>query len=171
MEEMVVYYFEEALHVFSRVSSDHFQSGNGTVPGSKTLGVLSTDSSWRSVGATEDDGTVQEACRHVPFFEGNDERRYAHGKMLGVVYLDFAAELIMWSIACSAKLKVMNSMMGTVPAMAAPTPIPAKPASVMGVSHTLVGPYFSRSPFYMKKKVVLKRKTVFFHLFVPFETL
>lgn len=40
------------------------------------------------------------------------------------------------------KLKVMNSTTGLRPCMAAPTPMPVNPASVMGVSRTLWGPYF-----------------------------
>lgn len=47
---------------------------------------------------------------------------------------------------CMAKLKVMNSTMGLRPAMAEPTPKPAKPASVMGVSRTRWGPNFCSSP-------------------------
>jgi hypothetical protein len=53
-----------------------------------------------------------------------------------------AAELMMWSIACMAKLKVMNSTMGFRPAKAAPTPMPAKPCSVIGVSTTRFGAEF-----------------------------
>jgi hypothetical protein len=45
------------------------------------------------------------------------------------------------------KLKVMNSTMGTRPDMAAPTPMPVKPASVMGVSTTRSRPNFSIKPF------------------------
>lgn len=45
-----------------------------------------------------------------------------------------------------AKLKVMNSMIGLVPARAAPTPIPVKPISVMGVSMILFSPYLSYKP-------------------------
>ena len=33
----------------------------------------------------------------------------------------------MWSIACNAKFQVMNSIIGLVPAIAAPTPIPVNP--------------------------------------------
>ena len=42
----------------------------------------------------------------------------------------------MWSIACMAKFQVMNSTIGLSPAKAAPTPTPAKPYSVIGVSTT-----------------------------------
>ena len=40
----------------------------------------------------------------------------------------------------------MNSTMGRVPDKAAPTPIPAKPASVIGVSITRFSPCFSNKP-------------------------
>jgi hypothetical protein len=53
-----------------------------------------------------------------------------------------AAELMIWSIACMAKLKVMNSTMGLRPAIAAPPPTPAKPCSVIGVSITRFGAEF-----------------------------
>ena len=46
----------------------------------------------------------------------------------------------MASIACMAKLKVMNSTIGFSPANAAPTPRPAKPYSVIGVSITRFSP-------------------------------
>ena len=44
--------------------------------------------------------------------------------------------------ACIAKLNVMNSHTGRRPANAAPTAMPVKPASVMGVSLTRSAPYF-----------------------------
>ena len=46
---------------------------------------------------------------------------------------------MIWSIACMAKFQVMNSTIGFRPAMAAPTPMPAKPCSVIGVSITRLG--------------------------------
>lgn len=48
---------------------------------------------------------------------------------------------------CIAKFHVINSMIGRVPAKAAPTPIPANPASVIGVSQIRLAPCFSYSPF------------------------
>ena len=45
------------------------------------------------------------------------------------------------------KLKVMNSMIGRSPTIAAPTPMPAKPSSVIGVSTTRISPNFSSMPF------------------------
>ena len=54
---------------------------------------------------------------------------------------------MMWSIACMAKLKVMNSTIGFSPAMAAPTPRPAKPCSVIGVSITRFAPNSSSRPW------------------------
>ena len=53
----------------------------------------------------------------------------------------------MWSIACMAKFQVMNSTIGLRPAKAAPTPTPAKPYSVIGVSTTRVGPNSSSRPW------------------------
>ena len=47
---------------------------------------------------------------------------------------------MIWSIACMAKFQVMNSTIGRSPAMAAPTPMPAKPCSVIGVSITRLCP-------------------------------
>src|SRR5258706_209526 len=46
----------------------------------------------------------------------------------------FEAPFIIWSMATSEKLNVINSIMGRRPFIAAPTPIPAKPSSLMGVS-------------------------------------
>jgi hypothetical protein len=46
------------------------------------------------------------------------------------MYSVFAAELTIWSIACMAKLKVMNSHTGFTPANAEPTAMPVKPACV-----------------------------------------
>ena len=57
-----------------------------------------------------------------------------------------AAELMTWSMATSEKLKVMNSMMGRSPFIAAPTPIPAKPSSAIGVSITRRSPNSSNIP-------------------------
>lgn len=54
--------------------------------------------------------------------------------------------ILTWSIACIEKLKVMNSQIGFRPANAAPTAIPAKPISVMGVSITRLSPYFFHKP-------------------------
>ena len=44
------------------------------------------------------------------------------------------------------KLYVMNSQIGRRPANAAPTAIPVKPLSVIGVSRTLFSPYFFNRP-------------------------
>ena len=62
------------------------------------------------------------------------------------MYSVLAAELMIWSIACMAKLKVMNSTIGFRPAIAAPTPMPAKPCSVIGVSITRLAPNSCSSP-------------------------
>ena len=50
-------------------------------------------------------------------------------------------------MASSAKFHVMNSMIGRSPTIAAPTPMPANPSSVIGVSTTRIGPNSARSPF------------------------
>ena len=47
-----------------------------------------------------------------------------------------AAEFTIASIATSEKLNVMSSTIGRRPAMAAPTPSPQKPFSLIGVSIT-----------------------------------
>ena len=44
------------------------------------------------------------------------------------MYSVLAAELMIWSMACIAKLKVMNSQMGLSPLNAAPTAMPVNPA-------------------------------------------
>ena len=62
------------------------------------------------------------------------------------MYIVLAAELMTWSIACIEKLNVMNSRMGLSPWKAAPTARPEKPISVMGVSMTLLSPYFFHRP-------------------------
>ena len=50
------------------------------------------------------------------------------------------------SLTWREKFIVMNSTIGLVPERAAPTPRPAKPASVIGVSITRFSPCFSKSP-------------------------
>jgi hypothetical protein len=57
-----------------------------------------------------------------------------------------AAELITWSSAKIEKLNVMNSHTGRSPVMAAPTQIPAKPSSLMGVSTMRRSPNALSSP-------------------------
>ena len=54
---------------------------------------------------------------------------------------------MIWSIACMAKFQVMNSTIGFRPAIAAPTPRPAKPYSVIGVSMTRLAPNSSSRPW------------------------
>ena len=63
------------------------------------------------------------------------------------MYSVLAAELMTWSIACMEKLKVMNSTIGFSPFSAAPTAMPVKPCSVIGVSITRRGPNSSSSPW------------------------
>jgi hypothetical protein len=57
-----------------------------------------------------------------------------------------AALLMIWSNATKLKFQVMNSMTGRRPVMAAPMPMPAKPASAMGVSMTRRSPNCSSRP-------------------------
>ena len=52
----------------------------------------------------------------------------------------FGALFTTWSKATKEKLKVMNSMIGRSPTMAAPTPMPANPFSLIGVSMIRLGP-------------------------------
>ena len=54
---------------------------------------------------------------------------------------------MIWSIACMAKLKVMNSTIGFRPFSAAPTAMPVKPCSVIGVSMMRFGPNSSSRPW------------------------
>jgi hypothetical protein len=63
------------------------------------------------------------------------------------MYSVLAAELMIWSIACMAKLNVMNSTIGRSPFIAAPTAMPVKPCSVIGVSITRFGPNSSSRPW------------------------
>ena len=62
------------------------------------------------------------------------------------ICLIFAALFIIWSIPTREKLKVMNSIIGLFPVMVEPTPIPAKPNSLIGVSITLLSPNSSSIP-------------------------
>jgi len=57
-----------------------------------------------------------------------------------------AAAFTTWSSASRAKFQVMNSMIGRSPTIAAPTPTPAKPSSVIGVSTTRISPNSCSSP-------------------------
>src|SRR5690606_35143431 len=58
----------------------------------------------------------------------------------------FTALFIIWSIPTNAKLKVINSIIGLLPFIAEPTPIPKKPNSEIGVSITLSAPNSSSIP-------------------------
>ena len=49
-------------------------------------------------------------------------------------------------MASNAKFQVMNSITGRRPTIAAPTPTPAKPSSVIGVSTIRIGPNSSSRP-------------------------
>lgn len=63
------------------------------------------------------------------------------------MYLDFAAEFIIWHIDYKAKFHVIYSIIGLNYIYDAPIPIPVNPFSTIGVSITLSGPNSSRSPF------------------------
>ena len=63
-----------------------------------------------------------------------------------LILIILAAELIIWSIATSEKLKVINSTMGRKPFIAAPTAIPVKPSSAIGVSMILFSPNSASIP-------------------------
>ena len=63
------------------------------------------------------------------------------------MYSVLAAELMIWSIACMEKLNVMNSTIGLRPFSAAPTAMPVKPCSVIGVSMTRLAPNSSSRPW------------------------
>merc|ERR1712078_297656 len=54
-----------------------------------------------------------------------------------LMYRVLAAELMTWSMACIAKLNVINSTTGLSPLNAEPTESPVNPASVMGVSYKI----------------------------------
>lgn len=56
-------------------------------------------------------------------------------------------------MACMEKLYVINSQIGLRPAIAAPTAIPAKPLSVIGVSITRLSPYFFQRPLKCAKHI------------------
>jgi hypothetical protein len=57
-----------------------------------------------------------------------------------------AALFRIWSNATALKFHVMNSTTGRSPTIAAPTPMPANPASAIGVSMTRLTPNFSSIP-------------------------
>ena len=82
------------------------------------------------------------AVRATEHYRGSPSDRLTYKASL-------AAELMIWSIACMAKLKVMNSTIGSQSRQRPqPTAIPAKPCSVMGVSITrLCDPNSSNKPW------------------------
>ena len=53
---------------------------------------------------------------------------------------------MIWSLASTAKFQVMYSTIGRSPFMAAPTAMPVKPSSAMGVSITRLAPNSSSMP-------------------------
>src|SRR4051812_40271914 len=63
------------------------------------------------------------------------------------IYAIFGALLTTWSNATSENENVINSTIGRIPAIAEPTPSPAKPHSEIGASTTRIGPYLASIPF------------------------
>ncbi len=63
------------------------------------------------------------------------------------MWRSLAALLTIWSIARIAKFQVIISMTGRSPTIAAPTPRPAKPSSLIGASTTRALPNLSSSPW------------------------
>ena len=82
---------------------------------------------------TEDEYVIPIGKANV-ISQGDDVTIVSYGKMLKRV------------TEASQKLKVINSMIGRNPFIAAPTPIPANPPSEIGVSIILSGPNSSRRP-------------------------
>ena len=67
-----------------------------------------------------------------------------------------AALLTIWSMQTQVNDQLMNSMIGRSPAIAAPTPRPEKPASLIGVSMMRLGPNLFEHPFgHLVRAVVL----------------
>jgi hypothetical protein len=57
---------------------------------------------------------------------------------------------MIWSVARNEKFQVIISTTGLMPIIAMPTAAPVNPSSEMGVSMTLLGPYWSMSPSVMR---------------------
>lgn len=85
------------------------------------------------------------------FTEKVESDKYFNGFLKNTI-----KKIVTWSMACMEKLNVMNSQIGLRPANAAPTAIPAKPISVIGVSITRLSPYFFHSPLEITLRNILK---------------
>jgi len=58
-------YLQQTLGILRVPGGDDLKTGNGTVPGSKALRVLSSDTGGSTVGTTEGDGAGDVTARHV----------------------------------------------------------------------------------------------------------
>jgi len=58
-------YLQQTLGILRVPGGDDLKTGNGTVPGSKALGVLGSDTGSGTVGATEGDGASDVTAGHV----------------------------------------------------------------------------------------------------------
>ena len=58
-------YLQQTLGILRVPGGDDLETGDGTVPGSKALRVLGSDTGGSTVGATEGDGAVDVTARHV----------------------------------------------------------------------------------------------------------
>lgn len=120
---------QQTLAVGSAPGGDDLQTGNTSVPRTVVLRVLGGDTGSGTVGTTEDDGTGDVTTRHVVGLTTrvDDLIDRLHGKVPGHCVRCLSCEKV------REKRDILNSQMGRRPARAAPTAIPVKPASVMGV--------------------------------------
>lgn len=145
--------------------------------------MLGSDTGSGTVGTTEDDGTGDVTARHVVCLAArvDDLVDRLHGKVPCHCCEGLAGESDRGGRRREEKENLLNSQMGRRPARAAPTAIPVKPASVMGVctlsrqkpcifqarstspltSITRSSPNLSSSPLvtYKKKKKVVRQST------------
>lgn len=146
------------------------------IPCGKALWMLCSNTGSRTIRPTKNDGYIHRSGWHVKCFCGwiyNLRMQQNYYAVLCTLCTErcFKGTFGMvqnktqftWSMACMEKLNVINSQMGRRPAIAAPTAIPAKPISVIGVSMTRLSPYFFHSPLdtyfkHMEMKSVAKNK-------------
>ena len=140
---------EETFGVLGRPGRDDLEAGTGAVPGGKALGVLGSDTCGSPVGSSKDARDLDGATGHVAGLGGRIDDVINRLVMIESFIFFFQKKNSKEKeslCTCMEKLKVMNSQMGLSPAKAAPTAMPAKPISVMGVSMTRFSPNLSRSP-------------------------
>ena len=128
-----------------------------TIKSGDVIAEIETDKATMEVEATDEgtlgrilipEGTADVAVNTpIATILADGESAADLGKVAAPAPQAKAAELMIWSIACMAKLKVMNSTIGFNPASAAPTPSPPKPCSVIGVSITRMLPNSCSSPW------------------------